>query len=131
MQTDDQVIRDLVAKWNHASASGDIETITNLIANDAVFLVAGRPPFGKEAFVANFRSGLEHVKIQAESEIQEINVVGAHAFMRTHLWVTITPRGGGVPMKRRGYTLSVLRKDPDGGWQLVRDANLLTADTSA
>ena len=28
-------------------------------------------------------------------------------------------------MKRAGYTLTILRKEPDGRWVLARDANLL------
>jgi len=29
-------------------------------------------------------------------------------------------------MRRAGYTLTILRKGPDGRWRLARDANLLT-----
>jgi len=41
--------------------------------------------------------------------------------------MTITPRDGGTPMRRSGYTLSILRKEADGRWVLARDANMLTA----
>ncbi|HSY72285.1 MAG TPA: SgcJ/EcaC family oxidoreductase [Alloacidobacterium sp.] len=130
MQNDEQTIRDLVAKWNGATIAGDIETICGMIADDAVFHVAGRDPFGKEAFVNGFRAGLEQVRIDVRSEIEELHVAGDFAYLRHHLWVTITPRGGGVPIKRTGYTLTILRKQPDGRWLLARDANLLTADTT-
>jgi ketosteroid isomerase-like protein len=40
----------------------------------------------------------------------------------------MTPSGGGTPMRRSGYTLTILRKEPDGRWVLARDANLLTPD---
>ncbi|HXF53352.1 MAG TPA: hypothetical protein VNK52_04440 [Hyphomicrobiaceae bacterium] len=29
------------------------------------------------------------------------------------------------PVRRAGYTLTILRKERDGRWRLVRDANLL------
>ena len=38
--------------------------------------------------------------------------------------MTVTSPGG-EQMRRAGYTLSILRKQPDGKWVLARDANLL------
>jgi ketosteroid isomerase-like protein len=32
---------------------------------------------------------------------------------------------GGEPVRRAGYALTILPKDPDGKWLLARDANLL------
>jgi len=44
MSSDEQAIRSLVALWHSATASGDVETVLSLMAEDVVFLVAGRPP---------------------------------------------------------------------------------------
>ena len=33
---------------------------------------------------------------------------------------------GGEPVRRAGYTLTLLHKEADGQWRLARDANLLT-----
>ena len=51
--------------------------------------------------------------------------LGDWAYMRAHLDMTVTPPGG-APVRRSGYTLTILRKEPDGKWRLARDANLLT-----
>jgi uncharacterized protein (TIGR02246 family) len=126
MPNDEQEVRTLVERWNEASMAGDTEAVLSLIADDAVFQVAGREPFGKEAFVAGLRRGLEQVSLDVQYEIEELHVVGDLAYLRNHLWVTMIPHGGGVPMKRTGYTLSILRKFPDGRWVLSRDANMLT-----
>jgi uncharacterized protein (TIGR02246 family) len=131
MQDDERAIRDLVARWTAASMAGKVEEVLELIAEDAVFHVAGREPYGKEAFARSLRQGLEQVRVEIRSEIAELQVVRDFAYMRNHLWVTITPRGGGAPMKRTGYAMTILRKLPDGKWVLSRDANLLAADTSA
>jgi ketosteroid isomerase-like protein len=40
--------------------------------------------------------------------------------------VSMTPPHG-APVPRSGYTLTILRKQPDGRWRLARDANLVTA----
>jgi ketosteroid isomerase-like protein len=39
--------------------------------------------------------------------------------------VALTPPGG-EPVRRAGYTLSILRKGSDGRWRLFRDANLVS-----
>jgi uncharacterized protein (TIGR02246 family) len=130
MQNDEQAIRDLIAQWNAATAVDDVETVLGFIAEDAIFLVAGRPPFKKQAFADGFRAALEQVRIEAHAEIEDLQIEGSLAYLRNHLQVTVTPRGGGVPIKRTGYTLTILRKQQDGRWVLLRDANLLTSDPS-
>jgi uncharacterized protein (TIGR02246 family) len=127
MTQDEQAIHDLVAKWIEASADGDTETVLSLMADDVVFLVPGREPFGKEAFAAAAQS-MQGVRLEGKSEIRELKVLGDWAYLRGHLSVAITPPGGN-PVRRSGYTLSILRKAPDGRWLLARDANLLSQET--
>ena len=50
---------------------------------------------------------------------------GAWAFIRNHLDITATLPDSKV-VRRSGYTLTLLQKQPDGQWRLARDANLLT-----
>jgi ketosteroid isomerase-like protein len=52
-------------------------------------------------------------------------VLGEWAYLRNHVSVTVTPPGG-EPIRRAGYTLTILRKTPSGKWLLARDANLMT-----
>jgi ketosteroid isomerase-like protein len=42
--------------------------------------------------------------------------------------MSMTPPGQDAPVRRSGYTLTVLRKEADGQWRLARDANLLAAE---
>jgi uncharacterized protein (TIGR02246 family) len=94
-----------------------------------VFLVAGRPPFGKQEFAAS-QSTLATHRIEATSDVREVVVAGDLGFSRTHLTVTMTPTAGGKPLRRSGPTLSIFRRLGDGRWVLIRDANLLTVDES-
>jgi len=125
MRTDEQQIRDLVAKWLSASKAGDVDTVLGLMTDDVVFLVPGRGPMNKQEFAALSRIpvGSTPPQIDGHSEIQEIVVSGDLAFMWTRLWMVMPPPGG-QPMERAGYTLSVLKRT-DGKWLLARDANLL------
>ena len=50
MTDDEQAIRELVSTWMKASEVGDINTVLSLMADDVIFMVPGRAPFGKEQF---------------------------------------------------------------------------------
>src|SRR5690349_2957502 len=87
----------------------------------------GREGVGKDVFAAN-SANMKEFRIDGKSEIQELKILGDWAWMRTRLRVAVTPPNG-KEMVRSGYTLTILRKEPDGRWVLVRDANLLTLET--
>jgi len=121
---DENEIRELVDKWMSATKAGDTETVLDLMADDAVFLVAGRPPFGKE----EFRKGSEQhaesdMQFDGKSEILELKVIDGWAFMISKLSVT-THEPDKPETKRSGHALTVFKKE-NGKWLLARDANLL------
>jgi len=126
MPTDEEQIRRLVATWMAATKAGDIETVLDLMTDDVVFLVAGRPPMDKKEFAANAKpkAGQPVPRFEGSSEIQEITVSGDWAFMWAKLSVTVFPPDGGQTVQRAGHTLTVFHKVNDK-WLLARDANLL------
>lgn len=126
MSDDERAIRDLVQTWFAATKAGDSATVLSLMADDMVFMVPGQKPFGKEAFAAASKS-MEGVAFEGASDVLEVKVLGDWAYMRTHLEVTMTPPGG-QPVRRSGTTLSILRKEPDGRWVMIRDANMLAKE---
>ena len=123
MTDDERAIRDLVDTWMSASRAADQATVLSLMADDVIFMVPGQKPFGKDAFAAN-SDRLKNVRIDGQSVIVELKVLGDWAYLRNHIDLTMTPEGG-APTRRTGFTLTILRKEPDGRWLLVRDANLL------
>lgn len=128
---DEQAIRDLVTKWQRATATGDLPMLLSLMSEDVVFLAPGHPPLrGREAFADAFRSALQHVRINATSEVQEIRVAADMAYCWNHFSVMTTPLGGDVPKYRKGYTLTILRKTRSGNWVVTRDANMLAAESA-
>jgi len=123
MTDDETAIRNLIATWLAAGKAGDTETVLSLIHDDALFHVPGAQPFGKAAF-ASASEQMKNLRIEGESQVLEVEVCGNTAWSRTHLTMVMTPPDA-PPVRRAGYTLSVLRKSPAGKWQLFRDANLL------
>ena len=119
---DEQEIRALVETWMNASKKGDTNTVLSLMTDDVVFMVPGQEPFGKEAF----RKSSEYMKtllVDGKADIQEIKILGTWAYLRNYLEITTTTPNG-KPITRKGYTLTILRKEKNG-WKLARDANLL------
>ena len=122
-QSEEQAIRDLVDTWLAASEKGDLKTMLNLLADDVVFMVPGKEPFGKETFAQNYEQ-LKDTTMETTSDIQEIKILGEWAWMRNFLRVTFTPTRG-ESTEHSGYILTILRKSSDGRWIIARDANLL------
>ena len=126
MKIDEQAIRDLVQQWMTATKAGDSAAVLGLMSDDVVFMVPGREPFGKAAFAAASQN-MSEIDIDGTSEIVELKVLGDWAWMRTRIRVTMTPADGNA-LTRSGYTLTILRKQQDGGWVIARDANLLAPE---
>ncbi len=123
MTDDERAIREVMANWMTASSAGDVPKVLSLLADDAVFLVPGRPPFGKQEFAAA-SSAMRDVQLQGTNDIEELEVLGDWAFCISRVAVSVTPRGG-TTSRRSGYTLSLFRREPNGCWVLARDANLM------
>ena len=123
MSHDETAIRNLIDTWMRASAAGDADTVLSLMADDVIFMVPGREPFGKDAFRAASEQ-MKNMRMSGSSDIREIEILGDWAYIRNYIEVTITPPNGNA-MRRSGYTLSILRKQADGKWLLWRDANMV------
>ena len=121
---DEQAIRKLVYTFLAASKKDDLETVLSLLAEDVIFMVPGREPFGKKEFAAQ-NEQIKGTLTEAISDIQEIKVLGDWAWMRNHLDITVTPPNGKL-MRRSGYVLTILKRSSNGSWVISRDANLLT-----
>lgn len=122
---DKQAIRQVMADWLSATRDGDVAAILDLMTDDVVFLTPGAAPFGRDGFATAQSRG--DMDIDATGEVEEIEVAGDWAFMRTRLVMTVTV-GDAAPVRRSGYSMSVLRRGADGAWRVARDANLVTAD---
>jgi len=129
MSPDERAIRDVISTWLTASAAGDNATVLSLMSDDVLFLVAGRPPFGKKEF-ASGQGALSTHRIEASSDVREVVVSGDLAYARSQLTVAMTPVTGGKTLRRSGPVLSIFRRLDGGRWVLSRDANLLTVEES-
>lgn len=125
MSDDERAIRQVIETWMRASREGDTATVLSLMTEDVVFMVPGRPPFGREAF-QQASNALAGMRLEGTTDVVELQVQGDWAFSRNHIDLVMIPPEG-EPVRRSGYTLTLYRKEADGRWRLMRDANLLTA----
>lgn len=124
MNQDERAIRDLVDRWMEASRAGDTPAVLELMTDDVLFSVPGGQPFGKAEFRAASEA-MKGFKMDGDASILEIEVLGETAWIRNRIDMTLTAPGG-EPVRRSGYTLTVLKKCGDGRWRVHRDANLVT-----
>jgi uncharacterized protein (TIGR02246 family) len=130
MNADERAIRRVVADWQKLTANEDVEGVLAMMADDAVFLVAGHPPMrGRARFETNLRQVLNTHRIESTADVQEVVVSGNLAYCWSMLSVRMAPRDGGAGTLRTGSVLTILRKRDDGAWVLIRDANLLAASS--
>lgn len=124
MHPDEQAIRHAIENWSRATAAGDLPELLAMMADDAVFLTPGQQPMRRDDFAAGFSAAVEHMRIDARSEVVEIRVAGDWAYCWNYLDVQVTPRVAGAPSRRCGHTLTIFRRH-EGDWLIARDANLL------
>jgi len=125
MSEDERAIREVVETWMDATRHGDIDRVLDLMTDDVLFMTAGREPFGKAEFKENSEA-LSDARVDGRAEVREVEVLGDRAWIRNHIEVTMTPPGGTDPVRRSGYTLTILKRCDDGRWRLFRDANLVS-----
>jgi uncharacterized protein (TIGR02246 family) len=104
--------RELVATWMTASQAGDIDTVLGLMTDDVVFMV---PVASRSARGVRGRLQAWRARMEGNSDIRELVVLGDIAYLRNHIAITITPPGC-APMRRAGCTLTILRQP---GWPLA------------
>jgi uncharacterized protein (TIGR02246 family) len=123
MNDDERAIRDLIGHWFACTERGEVEPVLELMSDDVVFMVVGREPFGKQEFAEGARR-LQNAKVQARGEVVEVAVRGDTAWARVRLEVVVDTADG-RSVRRSGFALSLLTKQPNGRWLVTRDANLL------
>lgn len=99
----------------------DAAAMAACYTEDAVLMPPNHPAVvGREAIEAHFREGFARFDAKLATEIEEIEVAGDWAWLRTRLRQEITPRGG-KPMTFTAKALVVARRQDDGSWKYHRD----------
>ncbi len=125
-QDDEQAIRESVETWLAASKRGDLSTLLDLLADDVLFIVSGKEPFGKKEFAAANQEQMKDLEMDARIDIKEIEVAGDWGWMRSFLDLTFTREGKSA--RHSGHILTIWQKNSAGRWVIKRDANFVKPD---
>jgi uncharacterized protein (TIGR02246 family) len=121
---DVRAVRELTEACIAAVRAKDLERLLSMITDDAVFLSASLGPIrGKDMVAALYRDSFAKYDIEQASVLEEIEVMGDWAYAWGTDALTLTPRDGGPPVRRRGYGLSILQRQADGSWRYRRGIN--------
>ena len=127
--SDEKEIRELFGNWIESTIKGDLELAHQCIADDALFFVPGVGEMDKKTYAAAAAGGSPEdspIEYDLDCKLREIKVIRDHAYMWIESTLVMTPKNGDPASKMAGHSLSILEKR-DGRWQILRDANTLTA----
>ena len=123
---DEQAIRKWFDDWMTATKEGDLELARKLIADDAIFLVPGAGQMDKESFAEASTASDPNTDFQLDCEIQEIRIIGDHAWLMATISLAMTDKETNTRTKMKGDGISILERRGDG-WVVIRDANTMIA----
>lgn len=122
-EAEGQRLMQLSRDWSAAAATGDIETVMEGWAEDAVMMPPALPPLRGKAAIRAFVEGAEQVPgFSISWEPVEVHVAssGDLAYMiERNLTIVHDPEG--YPVQTHGKAVTVWRKDADGTWKNVVD----------
>jgi len=108
---------DFVAAWN----SGDLETMTAGIAEDAVLLEPDGPPLvGRAAIAASIAENYDYEMFQQTGTVDEVLMIGGTAFARGAWRLDPTAAAGADVPAMSGKWAALYKRGPDGTWQTWR-----------
>jgi len=100
-----------------------LQSLAAILDDDMLFVVLGRPPFGKRQFLAGSQG--KPYAFDSTFEVAEVVVNGDWALTRVQLAIEVTATKGAKTARFQGPTTTVWRKSATGNWLIWRDANMV------
>ena len=107
-----------------ATTEGNLHLARSLIADDAVFLVPGAGRMDKQSLAAAATATDPSTDFDLDCSIQEIEILGEHAWLWAKISLTMTDKRSGVRTLMAGHSLFVLKRE-GSGWVVIREANTM------
>ena len=114
-----------------AALAGDTAGMMSQWTEDFVLLQAAGPILRGRRTIADAFRGVENTVEVLESvlDIQEVKVLGDHAFQWGTYRYSLRPRSGGETVRTSGKLMRILQRQPDGAWKMHR--TIATVDPPA
>jgi uncharacterized protein (TIGR02246 family) len=99
--------------------------------DDFVLLPAAGPIMRGRSAIAEASRGVENTIeiLEYVLDIQEVKVLGDHAFQWGTYDSRMRQRGGGEPVRTAGKLMRILQRQPDGSWKMHRTISTVDPPT--
>ena len=120
VESDIQIIKDIVVDINAAVNVADVEKLMSFYADDAVEIQPNKPAsIGKEAIRNGIQQYFDEVIYQEDAVVKAVHVSGDLAFAHITWSGVATPKAGGESRKGNGNLIKILEKQANGAWNCI------------
>jgi ketosteroid isomerase-like protein len=101
---------------------GDIATLSRLTADEHIMIpFGGSPVVGKAANDAGNGGAFEKNRFDEHWYPIDTEIAGDWAWTRGTYTTDVFPKNGDAPRHIKGTFLRIYKRQPDGGWKMIRD----------
>lgn len=110
--------------------AGDKAMMMSQWTDDFVLLPPAGPILRGRSVIAETFRGVEDPEIlEYVLDIQEVKVLGDHAFQWGTYHYTVRPRDGGETIRTSGKLMRILQRQADASWKIYRGMSTVDAPT--
>jgi len=114
-------IKQLATRWRAEWLAGNADALVSLYAGRPVLMPQGRPAvFGRPAIRSLYRAVLAEVHIESKGKLREVEAAGDWGYFWSTYSLRATPKGGGEPIRSKGKSVFIVRRQRDGAWKIAR-----------
>jgi uncharacterized protein (TIGR02246 family) len=122
-KADIAAIKEKLTQYAATCHAGDLEGWISLWTNDGIQMYPGAPQrVGKEQIRAGMKPAFDQFILKIViAPNPEVRVSGDLGFMRGTYTLSMIPKAGGEESIYDGKYLTILEKQTDGSWKMLRD----------
>jgi uncharacterized protein (TIGR02246 family) len=113
-------IKQLAALWRAGWLAGDADALVSLYADRPVLMPQGRPAiFGKSGIRSLYRAFLWEMGVESRVALRDVEAAGDWGYFWSTYALRATPKGGGEPIRSKGKSVFIVRRQRDGAWRIA------------
>jgi uncharacterized protein (TIGR02246 family) len=115
-------IKGMLKQFATAINDGDLEGWTSLWADDGIQMFPGAPArIGKKQIREGMKPAFDQFILKMVITNKELQICGDLGFARGTYTESLVPKAGGKAEKYDGKYLTILEKQANGSWKVIRD----------
>ena len=121
-EADTAAIHAIWSSYASSLEAGDIDAWLSLWTEDGVQMPPGEPAMvGMDQIRNRNGTALDLFSVEIDISVEEVRFVDDWAFSRGTYTATFSPKNGDEPNPVDGKFMTILVRQPEGGWKIHRD----------